>query len=214
MGLIVYIPMTPPTSYLTLTLRNLGFNTFTTNLLTIPSSVLFIINLLWLTKLSEVIKQRSLVAMIAPIWVLPLLVSLEVLPADVNRWIPYVITTLLVGYPYCHAILVGWVSRNSNTVRTRTVSAAFYNMTVQTGNIISSQIYRDNDKPTYRRGNKILLAINALSIVLFIFTKFYYVWRNQRRDKIWNAMSTDQKRTYLETTKDKGNKRLDFRFAH
>jgi len=42
-GLTFLIPFTPPTAYLTLTLKNLGFNTFQTNLLTIPSSVIFII---------------------------------------------------------------------------------------------------------------------------------------------------------------------------
>jgi hypothetical protein len=35
-GLIEFIPSTPPTQYITLTLRGLGFNPFTTNLLTIP----------------------------------------------------------------------------------------------------------------------------------------------------------------------------------
>ena len=35
-GLIEFIPSTPPVTYITLTLRNLGFNPFTTNLLTIP----------------------------------------------------------------------------------------------------------------------------------------------------------------------------------
>jgi hypothetical protein len=43
-GLLSFIPMAPPASYLTLTLKNLGFGTFNSNLLTIPGSVLFIIN--------------------------------------------------------------------------------------------------------------------------------------------------------------------------
>jgi len=35
-GLIEFIPSVPPTQYITLTLRGLGFTPFTTNLLTIP----------------------------------------------------------------------------------------------------------------------------------------------------------------------------------
>lgn len=47
-----------------------------------------------------------------------------------------------------------------------------------------------------------------------MLTKFYYSWRNSSRDKIWNAMSTEERDEYLRTTTDQGNKRLDFRFAH
>jgi hypothetical protein len=43
-GLVSYIPMAPPAGYLTLTLKNLGFGTFNSNLLTIPGSVLFMVN--------------------------------------------------------------------------------------------------------------------------------------------------------------------------
>lgn len=36
-GLIAYIPQSPPDRYITLTLRSIGFDSFTTNLLTIPA---------------------------------------------------------------------------------------------------------------------------------------------------------------------------------
>jgi len=40
-GLVFQIPTTPPTQYLTLSLRGLGFDTFQSNLLVIPSTVLY-----------------------------------------------------------------------------------------------------------------------------------------------------------------------------
>lgn len=87
-------------------------------------------------------------------------------------------------------------------------------MAAQIGMIISSNIYRNDDKPQYRRGNRNLMAINLLAIVLFLFTKAYYVWKNKRRDKIWNAMSKEEQTHYIRHTKLQGSRRLDFRFAH
>ncbi|MCJ1460647.1 hypothetical protein MMC28_011029, partial [Mycoblastus sanguinarius] len=208
-GLTWTIPMTPETNYLTLTLRSLGFDTFQTSLLTIPSNVLFIIQLLFWTWLSERTNQRFFVGLVSQLWAIPLIVALETLPikfAHAN-WVRYSISSLIVGYPYAHATLVAVTSRNAASVRTRTVGSSLYNMAVQLSNIISSQIYRSNDKPLYRRGNKILLGLAAYNAVLFIATKFYYVWRNSKRDRTWDRMSQDQRLEYLATTNDKGNKR-------
>ncbi|RVX73673.1 hypothetical protein B0A52_02563 [Exophiala mesophila] len=215
-GLSWTIPSTPPQAYITLTCKALGFDTFETNLLTIPAYTLFIMQLLFWTWVSEKINQRLLLGVIGQIWCLPLLISLVVLPAQFHNsnWVKWVLSTLLVGYPYIHAILVALTSRNSGTVRTRTVGSSLYNMSVQMSNIISSQIYRADDKPYYYRGNKVLLGILAWNIVVFIGAKAYYVWTNNKRDAVWNAMTREERVNYLATTKDKGNKRLDFRFAH
>lgn len=87
-------------------------------------------------------------------------------------------------------------------------------MTVQAGSIISQNIYREDDKPLYRRDNKVLIAICAYNFALFIGAKIFYIMVNKEKEAVWSSMSLEDKETYLATTKDKGNKRLDFRFAH
>ena len=218
-------------AYLTLQLRAVGFDTFKTNLLTIPAYVLFIVQLLFWTWLSEKINQRFLVGLISQIWSLPLLFALAFIPTKTSAWAKWALSVLLVGHPYAHAIIVAITSRNAGTVRTRTVASAFYNMCVQTSSIVaqnvshshiashgpiltnSSQIYRNDDKPMYRRGNRVLIGICIYNMVLFIGTKAFYVYINKKRAKIWDVMSAKEKADYLATTTDKGNKRLDFRFA-
>ncbi|KAJ9611995.1 hypothetical protein H2200_003590 [Cladophialophora chaetospira] len=213
-GLTTYIPPNPPQNYLAFILRQMGFSTFNANLLTIPSQFLFGVNLLIISRISEWVNERSLVSSTSNIWIFPWLVALVALPATTSSWVRYALLTGLLSYPYCHAILVAWNSRNSNTVRNRAVSAALYNMFVQAGNIVGSNIYREDDRPLYRRGNKILLGICCFNIVLFFFVKFYYVTRNKRREEAWNRLTGEEKIEYIHHTKDEGPKRLDFRFVH
>lgn len=215
LGLTWQVPMTPETTYITLTDKALGFSTFETNLLTIPAYVLFILQLLFWTWVSEKLNQRILIGLISQVWVLPLLVSLETLPKVFagSNWIKWSLSTMIIGYPYAHAVMVGLAPRNAGTVRTRTVASSLYNMSVQTSNIISSQIYRTDDKPYYYRGNEVLLELVAWNNILFCASKAYYEYQNKVRDGKWDAMSREQRLHYLSTTKDKGNKRLDFRFA-
>ncbi|KAI0887485.1 MFS general substrate transporter [Annulohypoxylon maeteangense] len=213
-GLTTYIPPSPPSNYLSYILRQLGFSVFNANLLAIPSQFLFAVNLLVVTWISRRVNERSIISSSSNIWIFPWILALVLLPATASPWIRYALLTGLLSYPYCHAILVGWNAKNSNAVRTRAVSAALYNMFVQSGNIIATNIYRDDDKPLYRRGNKILLGVTVFNIALFYLVKVFYIWRNRVRDRRWNAMSTEEQENYVLTTKDEGMRRLDFRFAH
>ncbi|KAI5949006.1 hypothetical protein KGF57_005007 [Candida theae] len=87
-------------------------------------------------------------------------------------------------------------------------------MFVQLSSIIGNNVYRDDDKPLYKRGNMQLFVISLILIPILILAKGYYIWRNKSKDKIWNAMSEEERQTYRETTTDEANKRLDFRFDH
>ena len=94
------------------------------------------------------------------------------------------------------------------------MSAALYNIFIQLGNIIASNIYRKEDHPLYIRGNKILLRTTVFNIILFYLVKVFYIWRNTVRDRRWNALLVEEKEDYILYNKDKRLKRLDFRFAH
>lgn len=139
-GLSWEMPVEPIAQYMTLTLRNAGFDTFTVNLLTIPAYAFWMMNLIIVTRISEKMNERFLLSTVSQFWILPLLIALENLPTSRNHWVVWLLTVLAFAQPYVHAMLVGVASRNSGSVRTRTVSAALYNMAIQASNIIGSNV--------------------------------------------------------------------------
>lgn len=140
LGLSWLLPTVPMTAYLTLILRDAGYGTFQTNLLSIPAYVIFILNLLFWNFLAEKINERFLLAIMSQIWVLPCLIALEVLPADRSAWTQWILAVLIYAEPYFHPMIVAITSRNAGSVRTRTVASALYNMMVQTANIYGVQV--------------------------------------------------------------------------
>ncbi|KAH8102377.1 MFS general substrate transporter [Cristinia sonorae] len=214
LGLTHMLPVTPPHTYLTLSLRTLGFSTTQSNLLTIPSTVLGILMLLLFCYLSEVIDSRVGAAVLMQFWALPLLAVLYTFDEHTSQWVYYAVVSILVSYPYIHPIQVAWASTNSYSVGTRTVSASIYNMFVQASAVIGANIYRADDAPLYRRGNRALIAIAVMNIVIYFLSYVFYRSINARRAKIWNAWTPKQRQEYLDTTKDEGNEKLNFRFAY
>ncbi|KAJ3041209.1 hypothetical protein HDV00_009747 [Rhizophlyctis rosea] len=213
-GFTWLVPNSPPSAYLTLIIRSLKFDTYTTTLLTVPSAALFIIQLLFWSRISEKYNDKTILMLVNQFYNIILLAVLNYMPDDVNVWARFTVLSLLVGHIYLHAVVVAWTSRNAGSVRSRTIASAFYNMTVQVGSIIGSNIYRDDDKPFYHRGNTILLGIAIYNVFAVIAVRIYYIKRNAYKKAKWTAMTHKEQQEYLRTTEDKGNKRLDFRFAY
>ncbi|KAK9476992.1 major facilitator superfamily domain-containing protein [Lipomyces japonicus] len=213
-GLVFGLSSSPVGTYLTLSLRQLGFTTFQTTLMVLPQQVGGLFIMLANTYISEKFNERSLPGVFAQLWVLACLIPIRTFGKNANRWSKYAVTTVLLAHPSNHAVQVAWTSRNSNSVRTRTLSAAMYNMFVQLSGIISSYIYRADDKPLYHRGNTVLIGLACMNIVIYLLVKLYYIFRNKQKAKKWNAMTFEQQDDYSHSTTDEGSSRLDFVFAH
>lgn len=122
-GILMWIPVTPVSYYLQLSFKELGFSTIQANLLAVPYGVLSIINVVLVAILSELVDNRSFVGMIQFIWIAPCLIALVAIK-NIGGWQYFAILTVLLGYPYVHAVQVAWCSRNAGSIRTRTVSAS------------------------------------------------------------------------------------------
>ncbi|QSZ33005.1 hypothetical protein DSL72_002590 [Monilinia vaccinii-corymbosi] len=213
-GLVAYIPATPVQACITLTLKRLGYSTFDSNMLTIPSAALQIINMLALAYSSDFFDERAFHCIFGEFWILPLLTALLTIPDGGREWSRWSLVTLISGYPYFHPIVSAWISENMFNVKKRAITAATYNLIVQIGSLIGSQIYRSYDSPYYKQGNKVLISICALSLVAFVAQRRYLIVLNYRKDKIWGKMTAEEKATYQNDSKARetdGNKRLDFR---
>ncbi|SGZ51826.1 CIC11C00000003143 [Sungouiella intermedia] len=205
----------PVATYLSLTLRQLGFSVFSTNMLSIPFSIIGIVSMVLVTWLSEVWNSRAYIIMITPIWVAVCLLPLRYwAQAQEDVWGTYALLTILLGHAPIWPLTISWCMANSNSVRSRAVSSAVVNMFSQTAGIISANIYRDDDKPLYHRGNVDLIGIAFGAIGACIAAKYYYVFRNWQNKKKWDAMTPEEQDKYLATTTDEGNKRIDFRFIY
>ncbi|CZS97744.1 related to nicotinamide mononucleotide permease [Rhynchosporium agropyri] len=216
-GLVAYIAASPVQGYLTLTIKRLGFTTLAANMLTVPSAVLQIFTMLILAFSSDYFQERTLHCIFGEFWILPLLTAALSLPDGGNEWGRYSLITLISGYPYFHPIVSSWISENTFDVKKRAITAATYNVIVQVGSLISSQIYRKTDAPYYKTGNTVLISFCALSLVTFAAQRQWLILLNKRKEKVWETMSADERFTYqndIEARENDGNKRLDFRFKY
>ena len=108
-GLVAYIPASPVQGYLTLTLKRLGFSTFDSNMLTIPSAALQVITMLALAYSSDYFNERTFHCIFGEFWIMPLLIALLTLPDGGREWGRFSLITLISGYQYFHPLVSSWI---------------------------------------------------------------------------------------------------------
>lgn len=99
LGLLFGLPKYPVNQYLTLSFRGLGFNVIMSNLLAIPWNVGSCIMMLVITSLSELVDNRSIVAMAEDAWLLPCFAALIAMPDPIGPWSYFALATVLLSFP-------------------------------------------------------------------------------------------------------------------
>lgn len=99
LGLLFGLPKYPVDQYLTLSFRGLGFNVIESNLLKIPNIVGSSITMLAITAISELLNNRSFVAMAEDAWLLPCFAALIAMNDPSSAWSYFAIATVLLSFP-------------------------------------------------------------------------------------------------------------------
>lgn len=233
---MAYIPAAPVAAYLTLTLRRMGFTTFNSNMLTAPSALLQIVTGLALAWSSDHFQDRAFHCLVGELCMAPWLVGLLALPDGGREWTRFSLMTLTTGCglssfslpclnppakrsldPYFHPIVSAWISENTFDVKKRAITAATYNVAVQIGSLVGSQIYRVRDAPYYHAGNAVCLAFCVVSVAAVLVQRRVLVAMNLAKHRAWTAMTSGEREAYMSDAAARerdGNKRLDFRFVY
>ncbi|QRW04072.1 major facilitator superfamily transporter [Ceratobasidium sp. AG-Ba] len=164
------------------------------------------INMLALSKSSDYFGDRSFHVLLGELWSLGPLIALAYLPKHASNWVRFTISTLIAGYPYFHPIVTSWVSENSFDVKKRAVAAATYNVIVQMGSVVSSQLYRADDAPLYYRANKILFSICIGSATLVAIQRWWLRRLNNAKARAWDNLTQEQQ---IEYQADEASRELE-----
>ncbi|TIA07710.1 putative MFS transporter [Aureobasidium pullulans] len=215
LALIIYMGKSPVSQYLVLNLRQLGFTRFESTVLTIPSDFLRTVTVLALTWSSGHFKEKVFHCIIPGCVEIPLFAALLILPPHGYSWVRFAIITLIIGSPSSHPIMASWISVNSFDPKKRGITIALFGTFHEIGSIAAAQIYRDDDKPYYYTGNKVLISICAVSIVGLLIHREVLKHINRKKQRAWESLSEVEQREYSKLQEHSiGNKSLAFRFCY
>ncbi|GAA5849775.1 hypothetical protein JCM8547_000559 [Rhodosporidiobolus lusitaniae] len=137
----------------------------------------------------------------------------------------FAIFLCVVGVAPCIANSITWVgNNNAPLIKRGTVMGAFFT-TGNSGGIVSSVVYRTQDKPRYFIGHGVGLGFASMALILSAFMYFYYKAENARRDRKYgppvdpSLVDTPEERSRLgldgmsdEEIRRLGDKHPNFRY--
>lgn len=175
-----------------LILGGLGYDKYTTSLLTMPFGALQTIMILLASYLAQTARLKGA---ILALFMLPVVAGLAILYAVPRGNSAQ--GALLAGY-YLLAFLFGgnplvvtWIVGNTAGSTKKSVAMSLYNAASSAGNIVGPLLFASKDAPEYHPGLRACLAIFSAmaAVVLLQWANLWYLNKQQARRRVRNGKS-------------------------
>lgn len=205
---------------------------FVANALTAPIYVLQCISMVLLGWHSDRTGDRAFHGLFGAVWFLVGFVLLRALPTSSGKGARYVGALVAGSWPQTHSLNIGesessplsslpstalmesgWMTENTAGVGKRTVASGLIIGAANIYALWSSQIYRSDDSPLFRRGNDINIAFCAAAVVIWLLLKWQYVHANRTRAERTRALSEEERREVEARMEEDGSRGLLFRWV-
>ncbi|KAK5822416.1 major facilitator superfamily domain-containing protein [Linnemannia elongata] len=216
-GFFGLLPFSPLTILSPLIIKNLnlGVPALVSNLLVIPGYVISLSVMTFVSWSSDRHNERAFHGALASTYYAICILALATLPADANKFMLYFALIFAMGGQTCwHPVNAAWIAGNTAPVGKRSIALAMYIISVNACDMVSVNLFRDEDAPRFIRGFWILFGALLLTIVLFIFQRYHLMYINRKRDEKTKDWTSEDWRHYNETTKDEGDDHLSFRYNY
>ncbi|KPI39076.1 putative transporter [Cyphellophora attinorum] len=143
-------------------IRGMGFATLQVNLLTIPCYVFGLIYLAFITWLSDKLRKRAMMAVIAP-WIV--IVGYAIAIGTGNRGAGYFAMFLCTGIYSFNTVLMAWVSNNIRPDSKRSAALPWFICIANVSGVAAAQVYPNFTAPRYIMGNAISLGMEFTAVL-------------------------------------------------
>lgn len=203
------VPNGAVSSYQATIIKNFGYDSETTALLSIPSGGVAIVSILIATNLAAHFDQRGInvITLLIPGIIGGCLMAF--LPADnkAGKLIGNYLTNCIgASLP----LLYSWTGANFAGHTKKVTMNAILLMSFCVGNIIGPLTFQAKDAPDYLPAKIAIIVTCAFAGVMAFVLRMYYVWENKRRDRIAGIVEHKEDVEFLDLT-DRENKEFRYR---
>ncbi|PLB45518.1 allantoate permease [Aspergillus steynii IBT 23096] len=202
------VPNGAVSSFSALIIKNFGFSTKETELLTIPGGLVSVISILVGTHLAGRFDQRCLC--VIGILACGLLGGclLAFAPTQAAKLAGNYLTNCIgASLPLMYSLAGANVAGHTKKVAMNAIVL----MSFCLGNILGPLTFRTKDEPDYIPAKIAIVATVAVAILFTVILKIYYIYENRRRDRKGEGLQHQENSEFLDLT---DMKNLEFRYKH